>query len=78
MRSAMSDTTQDSQPRRKGEACSKGTLAAYSEEWPARGPWPSETPPTAALTGVRGALAFYYRACWLHYRSAQCRGKTSW
>lgn len=76
MRSAMSATTQDSQPRRKGGACSKGSPAAYSEERPSRGPWPSETSPTAALTGVRGELAFYYGAGWLHYRSAQCRGKT--
>jgi hypothetical protein len=72
----MSATTQDSQPHRKGGACSKGTSSAYSEERLSRGPWPSETPPTAALAGVRSELAFYYGACWLHYRWAQCRGQT--
>ncbi len=35
---------------------------------------PSEVPPTGALTGVLGEMAFYYGACWLHYRSAQRRG----
>ena len=40
-----------------------------------RGPRPSEAPPTGALTGVLGELAFYYGACWLHYRSAQRRGE---
>jgi hypothetical protein len=76
MRNVMSATAQDSQPRRKGVACSKEISSAYSEERPSRGSWPSETPPIAALTGVRGELAFYYGACWFHYRSAQCRGKT--
>jgi hypothetical protein len=76
MRSAMSATTQDPKPRRKGGACSKVTPAAYPEERPSRVPWPSESPPTLALTGMRGELALYYGACWLHYRSAQCRGKT--
>jgi hypothetical protein len=52
MRSAMSATTQDSQPRRKGGDCSKGSPVACSDGRLSRGPWPSETPPTAALTGV--------------------------
>jgi hypothetical protein len=67
-------------PRRPGAAGSKGAPtaatdddvdAAYSYERPSRGPWPSEAP----MTGVLGELAFYYGACWLHYRSAQRRGK---
>ncbi len=35
---------------------------------------PSEVPPSGELTGVLGEMAFYYGACWLHYRSAQRRG----
>ncbi len=35
---------------------------------------PSKVPPTGALSGVLGEMAFYYGACWLHYRSAQRRG----
>ena len=70
-------------PRRKGGTYSKGTPAtatddtkvAYSDERPSRSPWPSEVPPTGVLTGVLGELSFYYGACWLHYRSAQRRGK---
>jgi hypothetical protein len=67
--------------RRKGGAsCSKGTQtvaiddieAAYSDhERPSQGPWPSENPPTGMLTGMPGEMAFYYGACWRHYRSAQ-------
>jgi hypothetical protein len=80
MRSHTSVTTQNPQPRRKGEACSKGTPAAYSDERherPSRGPWPSDAPPTGVLmTGVLGELAFYYGAYWIHYRSAQHWGKT--
>ena len=67
--------------RRKGGAsCSKGTPtvaiddieAAYSDhERPSRGPWPSEAPPTGLLTGMLGEMAFYYGACWRHYRSAR-------
>jgi hypothetical protein len=49
--------------------------AAYSEERPSRGHWPSEVPPTGVLTGVLGEMAFYYGACWLHHHSAQRRGK---
>ena len=71
-------------PRRKGATYSKGIPAAtddtvdaaYSEERLSRSPWPSEVPPTGVLTGVLGELSFYYGACWLHYRSAQRRGKT--
>jgi hypothetical protein len=68
--------------RRKGGAsCSKGTQTvaiddivevAYSDhERPSRGPWPSEVPPTGILTGMLGEMAFYYGACWRHYRSAR-------
>ena len=39
-----------------------------------RRPRPSEVPPSGVLTGVLGEMAFYYGACWLHYRSAQRRG----
>jgi hypothetical protein len=35
---------------------------------------PSEVPLRGELTGVLGEMAFYYGACWLHYRSAQRRG----
>ena len=85
MRSPTSLTTQNPQPRRKGGASSKGTPAsttddidaAHSDERPSRGVWPSEASPTGMLTGVLGEMAFYYGACWLHYRSAQRRrGKT--
>ena len=43
-----------------------------SREW-SRPSGPSEAPPTGVLTGVLGELAFYYGACWLHYRSAPQR-----
>jgi len=81
MGSPTSVTTENPEPRRKGGACSRGTPAtttddvdaAYSDERPSLGPWPSEASPTGVLTGVLGELAFYYGACWLHYRSAQRR-----
>ena len=76
MGSPTSVTTENSEPRGKGGACSKGTPAAYSEERPSWGPWPSEAPPTGVLTGVLGEMAFYYGACWLHDRWAQRRPKT--
>ncbi len=70
-------TTENSEPRGKGGACSKGIpgvtsdiVAAYSDdERPSRGPWLSEAPPTGVLTGVLGELTFYYGACWLYHRS---------
>ena len=82
MGSPTSVTTENPEPRRRGGASySKGTPtaaiddieAAYSEddERPSRGPWPSEAPPTGLPTGMLGEMAFYYGACWLHYRSAQ-------
>ena len=41
-----------------------------------RRPRPIEVPPSGApMAGVLGELAFYYGACWLHYRSAQRPGK---
>ena len=73
-------TTENPEPRRKGGAsCSKGTPtaaiddieAAYSDEEPSLGPWPSEALPTGLLTGMLGEMTFYYGACWRHYRSAQ-------
>jgi hypothetical protein len=82
MGSPTSVTTENPEPRRKGGASySKGTStaakddieAAYSDddERPSRGPWPSEAPPTGLPTGMLGEMAFYYGACWRHYRSAQ-------
>ncbi len=49
--------------------------SSYSDERPSHCQWYSEVPPTGALTWVLGELAFYYGACWLHYRSAQCPEK---
>ena len=76
-----SATTENPELRRRGGAFySKETPtaaiddieAAYSDdERPSRGPWPSEAPPTGLLTGMLGEMAFYYGACWRHYRSAQ-------
>ena len=79
MGSPTSFTTENPEPPPRcpgGAGGSKGTPAAYSEERPSWGPWPSEAPPTGVLTGVLGEMAFYYGVCWLHYRSAQRRGKT--
>ena len=83
MRSQTSFTTQNPEPRRPGEASSRGAQTAatdvvdvaYSEERPSEGRWLSEALPTGVLTGVLGEMAFYYGACWLHHRSAQRRGK---
>ncbi len=78
MGSPTSVTTENPEPRGTGGTGSKGTPvatddidAAYSDERPSRGPWPSEAPPTGMLTGMLGEMAFYYGACWHHYRSAQ-------
>jgi hypothetical protein len=53
MGSPTSVTTENSEPRGKGGACLKGIPmasndidAAYSDERPSHGPWPSEVPPT--------------------------------
>ena len=77
MGSPTSVTTGNPEPRRKGGTGSKGTPvatddfdAAYSDERPSRGPWPSEAPPTGMLTGVLGEMAFYYGAYCLYHRSA--------
>ncbi len=86
MASPTSVTTENPEPPRgKGGTYSKGTPsaatddidAAYSDEdeRPSRGPLPSEAPPTGLPTGMLGEMAFYYGACWLHYRSAQRQGK---
>jgi hypothetical protein len=81
MGSSTSVTTEDPEQRRKGApSCSKGTPQAaiddIEEAYPnderhSRGPWLSEAPPTGMLTGMLGEMAFYYGACWRHYRSAQ-------
>jgi len=85
MASPTSGTTENPElPRGKSRTYSKGTpaaptddiVAAHSDERLSQGPWLSEAPPTGVLTGVLGELSFYYGACWLHYRSAQRRGKT--
>ena len=81
MGSPTSVTTENSEPRGKGGACSKGIPtaatddidAAHSDERPSRGPWLSEAPPTGVLTGVLGELAFYYGACWLYHHSTPPR-----
>ena len=52
---------------------SHGRAQPAEREGPRR-PRPSEAPPSGALPGVLGELAFYYGACWLHYRSEQRRG----
>jgi hypothetical protein len=77
MGSPTSATTKNSESRRKGGASrSRGTPTAaigtfetaYPDgERPSQGPWPSEAP----MTGMLGEMAFYYGACWRHYRSAQ-------
>ena len=83
MGSPTSATTENPElPRRTGGAAgSKGAPAAATDavvvdaassyERPSLGSLPSDVPPTGVLTGVLGELAFYYGACWLHYRSAQ-------
>ncbi len=84
MGSPTSVIIENPEPRRQGEAGSRGTPtaatdvvdAADSDKRPSRTPWLSEAPPTGVLTGVLGEMAFYYGACWLHHRSAQRRGKT--
>jgi hypothetical protein len=86
MGSPTSATTENPElpSRRPGGTGSKGTPAAATDdvvdaassyERSSRGSWPSEVPPTGVLTGVLGEMAFYYGACWLHYRSAQRRVK---
>jgi hypothetical protein len=79
-----SATTENPEPRRLSKdgarespmaAATEDIDAACSDERPSRGPWPSEAPTTGGQTEVLGELAFYYGACWLHYRSAQRRRK---
>ena len=66
MRSPMSDARPERNHTSRGRAQPAGR-----EEVPRR-PRPSYAPPSGApMTGVLGELAFYYGACWLHYRSAQ-------
>ena len=53
---------------------SHGREQPAGREGPRTRPLPSEAPPTGALPGVLGELAFCYGACWLHHRSEQRRG----
>ncbi len=83
MGSPRSVTTENPEPRRwtgslsiRSRPPAADSDAAYFDERPYRGPLPSEAPPTGVLTEMLGEMAFYYGACWLHYRSAQRRGKT--
>ena len=77
-----SATTENPEPRRRGEAFDSeetpsaaiGALEAASSgdhEHPYRGPWPSEPPPTGLPTGMLGEMAHCYAACWHHSRSAR-------
>ena len=70
-----SPTSSASRPERN--RTSHGRSQPAEREEGSRRPRPSEVvPPTGVLTGVLGELAFYYGACWLHYRSsAQRRGE---
>ena len=66
-----SPTSGASRPERNRTSHARAQQPAGREEDP-RPPRPSEAPPSGApMTGVLGELAFYYGACWLHYRSAQ-------
>ena len=68
----MSSPTSGAAPERNRRRSHGRAQPAVREEGPRR-LRPSEAPPTGALTGVLGELAFYYGACWLHYRSAPQR-----
>ena len=71
MRSPTSDASRPERNRK-----SHGWAQPEGREEAPRRSRPSEAPPIGApMTGVLGELAFYYGACWLHYRSAQRRGK---
>ncbi len=69
----MRSPTSDARPERNRTSRGR-TQPAGREEGPRRSR-PSEAPPPtgAPMTGVLGELAFYYGACWLHYRSAPQR-----
>ena len=84
MQSPTGVTTGRQQSQKHSGVGSRGTITteadetlnvAYSDEHPFRGTWLSESPSTGMLTGVPREMAFYYGACWLQHRSAQCRGK---
>ena len=63
-----------SSPRPERNRKSHGRAQPAGREEVPRRPRPSEAPPSGApMTGVLGELAFYYGACWLHYRSASQR-----
>ena len=85
MESSTSVTTEKLEPRRRAELLSIQPRpaaddfdAAYSDERPYRGPWPSEVPPTGVLTWVLGELTFYYGACCLYHRSAPPYREKMW
>ena len=85
MGSSASVTTENPEPRRRPGSLSIRSHpaaddfdAAYSDERPYRGPWPSEVPPTGALTWVLGEMAFYYGACCLYHRSAPPYREKMW
>ena len=67
----MRSPTSSARPERNRTSHDRAQPAGR-EEVPRR-PRPSEVPPTGVLTGVLGEMAFYYGACWLHYRSAPQR-----
>ncbi len=62
-----------SSARSERNRTSHGRSQPAEREEGSRRPRPSEVPPTGVLTGVLGEMAFYYGACWLHYRSAPQR-----
>ena len=84
MGSPASVTTENPEPRRRAELLSiqprpaADSDAANFNEWPYRGPWPSEVPPTGVLTEVLGEMAFYYGACCLYHRSAPPYREKMW
>ena len=67
-----SPTSSASRSERNRTSHDRAQPAAVREEG-SRRPRPGEVPPTGVLTGVLGEMAFYYGACWLHYRSASQR-----
>ena len=69
-----SPTSSSAAPERNRTSHSEAQPAGREEGL--RRPRPSEAPPTGALTGVLGELAFYYGAyCLYHRSSAPRRGK---
>jgi hypothetical protein len=66
----MRSPTSSPRPERNRKSHGRAQPAAGREEVPRRSR-PGGVPPSGApMTGVLGELAFYYGACWLHYRSS--------